>query len=319
MVTRVTSSSDKFVAYQRTFYLSNGDFMKTIPAKTILQKNKSTAWFGNDYNMNLYKGCCHGCIYCDSRSNCYQIEDFDTVKAKKNALKILRDELRRKVKTGVIGTGAMSDPYNPYEKTELLTRHSLELIDAFNFGVSVVTKSSLIKRDIDIYKSISEHSPVLCKMTVTTADDNLCKLIEPNVSVSSERFDALAKMSDEGLFTGITLMPVLPFLEDNVENISNIVKNAYECGVKCIYPAFGVTLRMNQRDYFYEQLDILFPGLSDLYKKRFGDSYSCVSPNSKQLWSVFTNQCEKYGIIYKMKDIIFAYRLGYGDMQLSFF
>lgn len=295
--------------------------MKTIPAKTILQRNKSTEWFGNDYNMNLYRGCCHGCIYCDSRSDCYHIDNFDEVCAKENALQILRDELRSKIRTGVIGTGAMSDPYNPFEEKELLTRNALELISAYNFGVTVITKSSLITRDIDVYKEIAEHSPVLCKMTVTTADDKLCRLIEPNVSVSSERFQALAKMAESGLFTGITLMPVLPFIEDSEENILKIVRTAHECGVRCIYPAFGMTLRNNQREYFLNKLEEIFPGegLKMRYIKTFGERYGCTSPHAKKLWEVFSAECDRRGILYNMRDIISAYKRGYGDMQLSFF
>lgn len=295
--------------------------MKTIPAKTILQRNKSTEWFGNDYNMNLYRGCCHGCIYCDSRSDCYRIENFDVVCAKENALVILRDELRRKVRRGVIGTGAMSDPYNPFEEKELLTRHALELISAYDFGMTVITKSSLITRDIDVYREIAERSPVLCKMTVTTADDELCRLIEPNVSVSSERFEALARMSESGLFTGITLMPVLPFIEDGEANILKIVRTAHECGVRCIYPAFGMTLRNNQRDYYLDKLEELFPGqgLKMRYIKTFGERYECVSPRAKRLWAVFSSECDRLGILYNMRDIISAYKRGYGDMQLSFF
>lgn len=293
--------------------------MKTTPCKTILQKNKTSDWFGNDYNMNLYRGCCHGCIYCDSRSDCYHIDDFDTVRAKENCIEVLRDELRRKVRTGVIGTGAMSDPYNPFEKDERLTEKALMLIDAYNFGVTVITKSALITRDIDLYKQISEHSPVLCKMTVTTCDDDLCRKIEPNVSVSSERFDALAKMSSAGLKTGITLMPVLPFIEDSEENVLGIVRKAHECGVKYIYPAFGMTLRMNQREHYYRELDKLFPGLSDKYRRYYGERYECVSPNAKKLWNVFSIECDRLGIFYNMKDIISSYKQGYGDMQLSFF
>lgn len=295
--------------------------MKEIPAKTILQRNKSSDWFGNDYNMNLYRGCCHGCIYCDSRSDCYRIENFDEVCAKENALQILRDELRRKIRPGVIGTGAMSDPYNPFEEKELLTRHALELISAYNFGITVITKSSLIARDIDIYMEIAEHSPVLCKMTVTTADDELCRLIEPNVSVSSERFDTLAEMSDSGLFTGITLMPVLPFIEDSEENILKIVRTAHECGVRCIYPAFGMTLRNNQRDYYLGKLEEIFPGqgLKMRYIRTFGERYECVSPRAKRLWEIFSAECDRLGILYKMREIISAYKRGYGDMQLSFF
>lgn len=295
--------------------------MKLIPAKTILQKNKTSEWFGNDYNMNLYRGCCHGCIYCDSRSDCYHVEDFDTVSAKENALVILRNELRRKVRTGVIGTGAMSDPYNPFEKTELLTRHALELINAYNFGITVITKSSLITRDIDIYKEISEHSPVLCKMTVTTADDKLAQILEPHAALPSDRFAALSEMADSGLFTGITMMPVLPFIEDTEENIRTIVRRAHECGVKCIYPWFGVTLRANQREHFFDCLDKCFPGggLRQRYISYFGNRYECSSPNYRRLWKVFTEECSRFGILYEMKSIISAYKRGYGDMQLSFF
>lgn len=293
--------------------------MEYVSAKTILQKNKTSEWFGNDYNMNLYRGCCHGCIYCDSRSECYHVDNFDTVRAKENAAEILRDELRRKVRTGVIGTGAMTDPYNPFEKTERLTEKSLMLIDAYEFGVTTITKSALITRDIDLYKQIAEHSPVLCKMTITTADDDLCRKIEPHVSVSSERFEALAKMSEAGLFTGITMMPVLPFIEDTPENVLTIVRRAKECGVRCIYPAFGMTLRMNQRDHYYQKLDELFPELSDKYRRYYGNRYRCTSPRAKKLWGIFTAECERLGILYDMKAIIRAYKAGYGDTQLSFF
>lgn len=293
--------------------------MEYIKAKTILQKCKDTSWFGNDYNMNLYRGCCHGCIYCDSRSDCYQIEDFDKVRAKDNALMILRDELRRKVKSGVIGTGSMSDPYNPFERDERLTEKSLMIIDAYCFGITVITKSPLITRDIPLYKQIAEHSPVLCKMTITTADDKLSRLVEPHVAVSSERFDALARMSDAGVFTGITLMPVLPFIEDTEDNIRTIVRRAHECGVRCIYPAFGMTLRSGNREYFYQKLDESFPGLKDQYIRRYGNRYECPSPNAKKLWQVFTEECVRYGILYEMKAIINAYKAGYEDGQLSFF
>ena len=185
--------------------------MEYIDAKTILTKCKSTEWFGTDYNMNIYRGCCHGCIYCDSRSECYNIDNFDKVRAKKDVLPLLRDELKRKVRSGVIGTGAMSDPYNPFEKELQLTRHSLELIDAFNFGISIVTKSALITRDIDILQNIKEHSPVICKLTITAADDSLCRKIEPHVSLSSERFEAMHTLSNHGIFSGeIRILPGLP-------------------------------------------------------------------------------------------------------------
>lgn len=293
--------------------------METIPAKTILGRTKG-GWFGTDYMMNLYRGCCHGCIYCDSRSDCYGIDDFERVRAKENALTILRDELRRKVRTGVVGTGSMSDPYNPFEETELLTRHALELINAYGFGAVVLSKSALIARDADILLEIAEHSPVLAKMTVTTCDDELCRLIEPNVSVSSERFSAIAEMSGKGIFTGITLMPVLPFIEDTEANITGIVKTAHECGARFIYPAFGMTLRGRQREHYLSQLEKIFPekGLRKKYESYFGENYGCTSPNVKKLWARFSLECERYGILYKMEDICAAYKSGY-DTQLSFF
>lgn len=295
--------------------------MEYIPAKTILCKTKSTEWFGTDYNMNLYRGCCHGCIYCDSRSECYNIDRFEMIRAKADALKILRDELKRKVKTGVVGTGSMSDPYNPFEKTELLTRHALELLDAYGFGCAIVTKSADITRDIDIFTQIKEHSPMICKITVTTADDDLCRKIEPNVSTSSERFEALAELSDKGLFTGITMMPILPFLEDSEDNIRAIVRMGHEAGVRFIYPALGMTLRNGNREYFYDRLEKLFPGegLVKKYIDTFGNSYSCSCRNAGRLWKAFVSECERYGILYKMPDIISASRLGYECSQLSFF
>jgi len=161
--------------------------MEFIPAKRIISGYaKGNAWFGNNYNMNIYKGCCHGCIYCDSRSECYGVYNFDEVKAKEGVLALIGRELKSKRRTGIVGTGAMSDPYNPYEKEYRLTRGALELINANRFGVSIATKSDLIVRDIDVLKSIKNHSPVLVKITITTADDILSKTIEPNVAVSSK-------------------------------------------------------------------------------------------------------------------------------------
>lgn len=295
--------------------------MEEVSARSILHRNKSTGWFGTDFNMNLYRGCCHGCIYCDSRSDCYGIEDFDRVRCKADSLEILRRELMHKAHTGVIGTGSMSDPYNPFEEKTLLTRHALELINDYGFGCVILSKSSLMTRDKDIFLAIKEHSPMMCKMTITAADDELCRLIEPNVSPSSERFSALAELSASGIFTGITLMPVLPFIEDSEDNIIKIVRMGAEAGVRFIYPAFGVTMRGIQREYFLKMLDEKFPGegLSRRYIEAFGDSYECTSPNVDRLWKCFTSECERLGILYKMQDIISASRRDYEHEQLCFF
>lgn len=296
--------------------------MEYIPAKTIVTKTKAPSkWFGIDYNMNIYRGCCHGCIYCDSRSDCYQVGDFDQVRAKENALQIIRDDLRRKVKSGVVGTGAMSDPYNPFEKELQLTRHALELCDAFEFGAAVATKSTLLERDADILQSIAEHSPVLLKVTITTADDDLARKVEPHVTVSSERFRMIECLSRKGLYTGILLMPVLPFLEDNMENIGEIIRRAEAAGAKFIYPAFGMTLRGNQRDWYYQKLEELFPGqgLVEKYRKRYGNYYECRSPQAKKLWMYLAEECGKRGIVYQMEDIISQYKRKYRVEQLRLF
>ncbi|HWT76504.1 MAG TPA: radical SAM protein [Mobilitalea sp.] len=295
--------------------------MNTIPAKTIITKKPDTSWFGTDYNMNIYKGCCHGCIYCDSRSDCYQIPEFDTVRAKENALSIIQEELRKKTKSGVIGTGSMSDPYNPYEKQYGLTRKALELIDTYHFGVGIATKSDLISRDIDILRRIQEHSPVICKITITAYDDALSRKIEPLVSTSSKRFEAVCRLSEAGIFTGILMMPLLPYLTDNEDNVRSILHAAIQCGAKFIYPLFGLSLRSGQREYLYGKFDELFPELrlKQAYSGLYGSSYECHSPNEKELHTLFVQECQKAGILYRMEDIIAAYKNGYDYEQLSLF
>lgn len=292
--------------------------MEYIPAKSIISGYvENSNWFGNNYNMNIYKGCNHGCIYCDSRSDCYHIENFDQVRAKENALALIYRDLKSKRKKGVIGTGAMSDPYNPFEKKLQLTRGALELINQFGFGVSIATKSHLVTRDIDILQNIKKHSPVLVKITITCFDDHLARKVEANAPSPSKRFAAIKRLSDSGIFAGILMMPVLPFIEDNEENITEIIRLANENGARFIYADFGVTLRMNQRDWYYSKLDELFPKKKELYIKEFGYSYECNSPRAKQLSAVFREECRRYNILYKMEDIIAEYKRGYYDRQLS--
>lgn len=283
--------------------------MEFIKSKTILSKVKyGNEWFGIDYNMNLYRGCSHGCIYCDSRSNCYHIDNFDVPKGKENALILLENELSKKKDKGVIGIGSMSDTYNPFEKEYEQTRGALKIISKYNFGVSIDTKSDMILRDIDLLKEINLKNNVIVKFTITTSSDELSKMIEPNVCVSSKRFQAIKILSDNGIFAGIMMNPVLPFITDSEENIKKIVKLAHESGAKFIHTYMGMTLRENQRDYYFKKLDILFPGLKDKYIKYYGERYNCVVPDYKRLFKVFTDECDKYGILYNMKDIISAYK-----------
>ncbi|WP_428898042.1 DNA repair photolyase [Parelusimicrobium proximum] len=294
--------------------------MEYTEAKTIVTKsNGAEHWFGMDYNMNIYRGCSHGCIYCDSRSEVYGIEDFDRVRAKKDALSIIERELSKKRKKGIVATGSMSDPYNPCEEKELLTRGALELLNKYGFGLALATKSAMVERDIDVLKKIASHSPVIIKITITSASDELSRKIEPRVSLSSERFAAIKKLTDNGIFVGILMMPLLPFIEDTEENVAGIVKQAAEAGAKFIFPSFGVTMRQKQREYFLEKAEAVFAGMKEKYIKTFGNEYSCASPRQRQLWQLFRREAEKYGILYKMPDIIKAYKDGYGDKQLDLF
>lgn len=280
--------------------------MEFIKAKTILSKVKyGNEWYGINYNMNLYKGCSHRCIYCDSRSDCYHIDNFDMVRGKENALSILEQELSKK---GVVGIGAMSDTYNPLEKKYELTRGALKLILKYNFGVSIDTKSNLILRDIDLLKEINKKNDVIIKFTITTPNDKLSQIIEPNVCESSKRLQAIKTLSENGIFTGIMMNPVLPFITDNENDIKELVKIAKLYGAKFIHTYMGMTLRENQRDYYFEQLDKSFKGLKEKYIKLYGNNYICTIPDSKRKYKIFTSECEKNGILYEMDDIIKAYK-----------
>ena len=295
--------------------------MEFVKAKTILTKVKDgNEWYGVDYNMNLYRGCSHGCIYCDSRSDCYHIENFDTVRGKENILHILENELSKKRVKGVVGIGAMSDTYNPMEIKYQQTRGALQLISKYGFGVSIDTKSDLILRDIDLLKEINSKNNVIIKFTITTPDDNLSKRIEPNVCVSSKRLEAIKILNDNGIFTGIMMNPVLPFITDKEEDIKKLVELARRNGAKFIHTYMGMTLRENQRAYYFEKLDEKFPGVKEKYIKNYGDRYNCLVPNYKQLYKVFTDECDRYGILYKMNDIIRTYKKeSTNDGQISLF
>ncbi len=296
--------------------------MEFIPAKQILSSwSDGSTWFGSNYNMNVYKGCSHGCIYCDSRSECYRVQDFDRVRSKTDVLEILESELRKKRRKGLVSSGAMSDPYNPQERTHRLTESTLKLLDRYGFGASVLTKSDLVTRDLAIFQSIQKHSPTAVKFTITTADDLLAKRIEPHVAVSSDRFRSLSKAADAGIFTGVNLWPILPFITDTTDNIRQIVRMAADNGAQyvCPSPNYGVTLRQNQRAYYYRQLDRLFPGLKRRYQQIFGLSYECRSPQGHELQQALQEECQTHGLLYRMQDIAAAITERYRPKQLSLF
>lgn len=295
--------------------------IKSIPAKQILQKVKfdNSRWFGIDYNMNLYRGCPHGCIYCDSRSTVYNIENFDQVRYKENVIETLKKELHSKRKKGVVGIGAMSDTYNPFEKDLCITQQALNLISENHFGVSIDTKSSLVVRDILILKEITRNNSAIVKVTITTANDELAKKIEPNVSLSSERFEAVKQLNDAGIFCGILLTPLIPFLTDNENEIRAIVEKAHKANAKFIYCMYGMTMRNGQREFFYKHLKNISPKLVFQYQKTYGLNYVCPSLNGKRCEQVLKKECGRYGILTEMKDIIEAYKKSDTYTQLKFF
>ena len=258
-----------------------------ITAKTILNHVKQPdTWFGLKYNMNLYRGCQHQCIYCDSRSECYRLGDLADIRVKVNALELLDDALPRKRVRGTIGFGSMNDLYMPIEKEYRLTRGALEIIRGHQFPVHILTKSDLVLRDIDVISEIN-HIYAAVSFTITTADDDLASKIEPGAPLPSARYKAMRVLADAGILTGVTMMPILPFLEDDPENIRQIVQKAADSGASYIIPAFGMTLRPGSREYYYQKLELLFPGVKEKYIQAFGDSYQCSAPNWRQLDKVF--------------------------------
>jgi len=279
--------------------------IKEIRAKTLVSRiSRIDSIFGLDYNLNLYRGCQHRCIYCDSRSQCYGIEHFDRdVLIKANAIELLKDELSRKRKKGIIGTGSMNDPYMPLEDQIQLTRRTLETIAEYGFGVHVITKSDLVIRDIDVLQKISGVSAAV-SLTITTIDDALSKIVEPGAPPSSSRFRAIYRLSKAGIETRVALMPTLPFIEDSWENVSAIIEEAHRCGAKAVIPWFGMSMRDRQRAYFYRRLDKSFPGLRERYEDTYKEDYMCASPYADDLHRRAQALCEKLGVATQVKPLL---------------
>lgn len=258
--------------------------------------------------MNLYRGCTHGCIYCDSRSLCYENpQPFEDVEAKENAPQLLEAALRSKRKRCMIGTGSMCDPYLHAEKELGLTRRALELIARYEFGVSILTKSDLIMRDIDLLEEINRRAKAVVQMTITTADDELCRVIEPNVCPSSRRFEVLCEMRERGIPTVVWFTPLLPFINDTEENVRGVLELAKRAGcVGVMSFGMGLTLRDGSREYFYAALDRSFPGLKEQYMKRYVNYYELPSPDTARLMKLFHEECERAGMLHQ-PDRIFEY------------
>lgn len=289
--------------------------MHEVEAKGILSAQNG---------MNIYRGCTHGCIYCDARSTCYQMQHaFEDIEVKRNAPELLEKALRSKRKKCMIGTGAMSDPYLHYEETLGLTRRCLELIDRYGFGLAIQTKSDRILRDLDLLKSINRKAKCVVQITLTTFDDELCKILEPNVCPTSRRIEVLQVMRDEGIPTVVWMTPILPFINDTEENIRGLLNACKEAKVYGILTfGTGVTLRDGDRQYFYQKLDEHFPGMKERYIRTYGNAYELPVPESAHFDKLIQEECRKSGIVYG-PDKLFAYMHKYEDKteaeQLSLF
>lgn len=266
--------------------------MHEIHAKSILSPRNG---------INVYRGCTHGCIYCDSRSACYQMDHvFEDVAVKVNAPELLEDALRRKRRLCMIGTGSMCDPYLPLEKETRLTRRCLEVIQRQGFGVSVLTKSDLILRDLDLLKRINQSAKAVVCTTFTTFDEDLCRILEPHVCTTRRRFEMLNTCHEAGLRTGVWLCPILPFLNDTEENLRGLLEYCFAAGVEAVVNfGMGVTLREGDREYFYAQLDRHFPGMKERYIRTFGNRYQCPSPNAPRLERILREECRKRGVLWE--------------------
>lgn len=266
--------------------------MHEIHAKSILSPRNG---------INVYRGCTHGCIYCDSRSACYQMDHvFEDVAVKVNAPELLEDALRRKRRLCMIGTGSMCDPYLPLEKETRLTRRCLEVIQRQGFGVSVLTKSDLILRDLDLLKRINQSAKAVVCTTFTTFDEDLCRILEPHVCTTRRRFEMLKTCHEAGLRTGVWLCPILPFLNDTEENLRGLLEYCFAAGVEAVVNfGMGVTLREGDREYFYAQLDRHFPGMKERYIRTFGNRYQCPSPNAPRLERILREECRKRGVLWE--------------------
>ncbi len=256
------------------------------------------------YGMNIYRGCTHGCIYCDSRSLCYHFtHPFEDIEVKKNAPELLEKALRSKRRKQVIGTGSMSDPYMHCEEKLRLTRRCLEIILQYGFGAAIQTKSDRILQDIDLLDEINRSAKCIVQVTLTTYDDDLCRILEPNVCNTKRRIEVLEKMRERGIPTVVWMTPILPFINDTEENITSILKECVRTGVKGVIDfGMGLTLRDGDREYYYAALDRHFPGMKERYMKRYGNAYELPSPNAKELKEIFRNICSENGILSDPED-----------------
>ena len=276
--------------------------MHFVNAKGILTGS------GGHVGMNVYRGCTHGCVYCDSRSRCYQFTHlFEDIEVTQNAPELLEKALQSKRKRCMIGTGSMSDPYMHCEEELRLTRRCLEVIQKYGFGVAIQTKSDRILRDIDLLDEINRSAKCVVQMTLTTYDDDLCRILEPNVCITRRRIEVLERMGERDIPTVVWLTPILPFINDTPENVTAILQECVRVGVKGVMDfGMGLTLREGDREYYYAALDRHFPGLKERYIRRYGNAYELPSPRARELRALLQRVCRDNGIL-STPEACFAY------------
>ena len=315
----------------RKLQYENWDFnMQKAKEEQAALEQKLPRWHFADYKtivspkngMNLYRGCTHGCIYCDSRSACYKMKhDFEDIEVKRNAAEILDRQLRSRRAPCMISTGAMGDPYIHLEEKLGITRQCLEVIERHGFGLAILTKSARIMRDIDLLYAINVKAKCVVQMTMTTFDEDLCRILEPNVSTTAERFAVLDTMRKAEIPTVVWICPILPFINDTEENLRGLLDYCVRAKVKGIVTfGLGTTMREGSRDYFYKMLDKNFPGIKQKYIEKYAGNYGCTSPNSRKLHRILAKTCDEHGILHKLDDV-FAYinKFAPNTRQLSLF
>lgn len=287
--------------------------MHFVEAKSLLSRSNG---------MNLYRGCVHGCVYCDSRSRCYQFSHaFEDVEVKRNAPQLLESALRARGRACMICTGSMSDPYQPCEEELRLTRRCLEIIERYGFGASVITKSDLVLRDLDLFEHINRRSRSVLQMTLTVSDEGLSRILEPNVCTSAARYAVLKEFQRRKIPTVVWMTPLLPFLTDTQENVRRLLDWCFDAGVKGIVCfGAGMTLREGNREYYYRALDRHFPGLSEKYRRTYANAYEVPSPDHAALMRLFHTACEKHGVLHEAEDCFrFIAAMPERTAQLSLF
>ncbi len=302
-------------------FMKNGPLTPSPRAHFVEAKGILTGSSGH-YGMNIYRGCSHGCIYCDSRSLCYRFtHPFEDIEVKQNAPELLEAALKSKRRKCMIGTGAMSDPYMHCEEQFRLTRKCLEIICRYGFGVAIQTKSDRIMQDIDLLEKINRSAKCVVQMTLTTYDDDLCRIVEPHVCTTKRRIQVLEEMQKREIPTVVWLTPILPFINDTKENITSILQECVRVGVKGVIDFnMGLTLREGDREYYYAALDEHFPGMKERYIKTYGNAYELPSPKAKELKALFKKICQGNGILSTPEDC-FQYMQELPDkyLQMSLF